>query len=581
MNGHTLLTGQESRDENDPDSPSGRLRGGTDRAVTEVLGAILVFALLVLLIALIQLNAVPAANQQVEFEHNQRVQGDLQSFQTVLSRTASTGADGTVSVEAGTGYPQRFFLFNPPRATGTVALADGGTVTVNNANASGETRDYLGGDAVQFESRTLTYRPNYNEYRGAPTTVYENGVLYNQFDDDRRVVQERGALVNGRTISLVALQGEYSTGSSAPITVGMTPISAPAQEVTVTDDPSRTDPISVTVPTDLSGDEWEELLADESYVTTVQENANGTVSIFFAEDETYTLRMAAVGVGSGFDTDTEPEYIVDVDGNGETVPEGGSQRIVAEVRDQYNNPVSGVTVENTTNLADASVRLVNNDRTDSEGRIALDYRAPTDVDGTANATVTVSFDGNGSERQRARFRLSVLDVDGSGTVTTPTSGGNPINPANVVISEADLVGGQCNTRNDGCVVDITMENRDAANAKEIEQMRLSFYSTDDDFLAPTSVEVRDEPQDGGAITTLTIPDTFRNVALDDLEEAGDAGDTQEYRLSFKNFVRPSPGQGTPTVRNGAVTGDFFILEVRFEDEGTTRDNYVTYFIGAT
>ena len=51
-----------------------------ERGVSEVLGAILVFGILVVLLATIQTQAIPAANEQVEFNHNQEVQSDLVGF---------------------------------------------------------------------------------------------------------------------------------------------------------------------------------------------------------------------------------------------------------------------------------------------------------------------------------------------------------------------------------------------------------------------------------------------------------------------------------------------------------------------
>lgn len=554
-------------DRTEPTSEQRRGRAPDDRAVSEVLGAILLFALVVLLIALIQLNAVPAANQQVEFEHNQRVQGDLQEFQEILLRTANAGTEGTVKIEAGTGYPSRFFLFNPPRATGTVALTDGGNVTIENAVASGEAKDYLDGTPLRFESNALTYTANYNEYRNAPTTVYENGVLYNEFTDEQRVVSTQGSFVDGRTISLIALQGQYSTATGGSLSVGTVPISAPAQDVSVTTETGSPtdDPLVITIPTRLTADEWRDILDDElqtngGYVLAVSDpdTTDGLVTVEFAPGETYDLRLAAVGIGSGFDAETSEAYIVDVSGNGETVPEGGSQRLVAQVRDKYNNPVSGVTIGNDTGLAGGRVQFVDSDRTNDDGRIALRYRAPNNVNGTQNATVTVWFGGNGTERERARFRLSVFDADGSGSGSPDdASGGNPINPADVRLVSSTLSDTGCDGRKFNCTVNLEFENRDTTAAKEIKELRISYYSVNNgagggqDYLPPETVKVDDGPLGPGGNnqgTTVPVDGTFKAVTVDDLEKSGTGGNVQTYNFAFQRFKE----LGKPSYDDGAI-----------------------------
>ena len=48
-----------------------------ERGVSEIVGAILVFALVILLLSIIQSQAVPSQNQEIEVQHSVVVQGDL------------------------------------------------------------------------------------------------------------------------------------------------------------------------------------------------------------------------------------------------------------------------------------------------------------------------------------------------------------------------------------------------------------------------------------------------------------------------------------------------------------------------
>ena len=61
-----------------------------ERAVSPVLGGILMFGLAVSLLILTQVSVVPAANQQVEFEHNLGVQEDFERAREKLQDVEGT-----------------------------------------------------------------------------------------------------------------------------------------------------------------------------------------------------------------------------------------------------------------------------------------------------------------------------------------------------------------------------------------------------------------------------------------------------------------------------------------------------------
>ncbi|WP_245903019.1 LamG-like jellyroll fold domain-containing protein [Salinigranum rubrum] len=120
--------------------------------------------------------------------------------------------------------------------------------------------------------------------------------------------------------------------------------------------------------------------------------------------------MAKLGVGSDVDTsDAAAHYIVDVRGSATGVATDGRRKLVAEVRDRYNNPVPGVTV-NVTGVP-ASRLSATTVTTDVDGRAAVTYTAP---DATTAETVTMEFDGGTTDRQRATFDLYVGGGGGGG-----------------------------------------------------------------------------------------------------------------------------------------------------------------------
>jgi hypothetical protein len=238
-----------------------------ERGVSEVLGAILVFGLVLTLLAIVQVQGVPAANERVELKHSEDVQEDLGSLQGAISRTAVTGSGESVRVDVGLRYPSRFVLINPPPATGSLRTEEPTELELANAwSQDEETQDYLDGSSELFSTRSIVYDPGYNRLDDAGKTVFETGVRYKQFGDGSTSVQDRGALVDGRTISLVTIDGELSESTSGSTTLSTRPLSTSHQVVTVTDKDanSKGDPLTLKIPTDLSEETWRnEVLGDE------------------------------------------------------------------------------------------------------------------------------------------------------------------------------------------------------------------------------------------------------------------------------------------------------------------------------
>lgn len=169
---------------------------GDDRAVSEVLGAVLVFALVLTLLVIVQSVAVPAANGQIEFEHSQRVQGDVGQLDRSVGDVATTGATGSVSIEAGTRYPSRFFLLNPAPAAGSLSTNESSFAVRNAVATNGETNDFWDGSERSYESRSIVYRPGYNHYTNAPDVAYEHGIVSRQFEN-RTLLADENTVVSG------------------------------------------------------------------------------------------------------------------------------------------------------------------------------------------------------------------------------------------------------------------------------------------------------------------------------------------------------------------------------------------------
>jgi hypothetical protein len=550
----------ETDTDRSPPARWGRSDGdAADRGVSELLGAILLFGLVVAVMVLLQANAVPNQNERVEFDHNQRVQADVLELSSAVEDVAATGRDRSSVIEMAPEYPNRFLLLNPGTAAGRLSTREAG-FTVGNAVAAGETGDYWDGSARTFDAQALEYVPNYNVYRNAPTTTLAHGTVADRFPDGSLTAIGGGPFVEGRRISLVALDGQRGESSGGALSVELVPLSTETETVTVTGDGG--DPLVVRLESDRSVAQWERILADEmapdGFVSEIRDGPGDTVVVEFEPGETYQLRLSKVGVGAGI-TDPDPAYLTARGDDTPTLEPGEERELTVQVRDAYNAPEPGVEV---TFAADAGSLDGTSVITDEDGEATVTYTADG---GDATVTATVD-DGTGA----ADDPLSVVyDVTVESPTDDPGQGSEPgdLNPGGddaLELRSAQLQG--CldpdpNQRNveqyddDGdCVVLTTFES--TGQDRTVSEVRVAVYDADQSFTigrgSGAEARVRatqysfesSAPQTvGGNALTLSPPSPVSE------------GSTVTYDLAFERG-----GQ-----RYNVIEGDLFVLKLRFSD----------------
>ncbi|SFR57330.1 hypothetical protein SAMN04487947_2414 [Halogeometricum rufum] len=418
---------------------------GDDRAVAVQIGAVLLLGFVVVSLSMYQAAVVPQENEQVEYRHNQRVVGDMHEVRNAVLQTAATGSSAPTAVELGTEYPARSVFVNPSPPGGTLATSSLGDVSIRNAVADDpetaepdypETDDFWNGSTRTYPTRALAYQPSYNRYGNAPTTVYENGVLYNRFGEGasaNTVTVSDQTLVSGRQISLVTLSGDLSRGGSGTLSVDPRAVSQSTRTVSVSQDASRPGNVSIVVPTRLDASTWRRLLEEtnqydgtgdptnERYVHAVTDAGPDAVEIAFEAGTTYELRMANVGVGSA-DGDAEPAYLTSAEGIDFPYTDR-KDSFVVEVRDRYNNPV-GTRVN-----ASAARGTVPNGTVEEPGRYRYVYEAPaTDGPDTVNVSYRdesrAGFDPNATADLQYDVEVQASGGSGSGSGDGGTGGGS-------------------------------------------------------------------------------------------------------------------------------------------------------------
>lgn len=391
------------------------------RAVSEVLGVLLAFSLVVSVAAVVQVNAVPVWNGDLEHAHSRTSHDSLVELDEAVARVSASGVPERATVDPGVEYPTRLVFRNPPPATGALETTDPATVTLSNVEAVGGASTYWDGTDRTFQTRAVTLRTDYRELDTDPVFHYEGTVLFTDHDDTVVVTQQ--TLLNGNHVSLVALDGDLSTAGTAPVTVDVTPVSVGGDPLVVRNDGS--DAVTLTLPTRLSEAAWEAQL-DGTYGSVSGYTAPagvtpGFVTVTLARGvhggpDVYKLHLSQVRLGPATPTSTSPPaaYLVAVDGDGEHVPEGGSQLAVVEVRDGFDNPVAGATIRArmtdgtgtvTANGVEASQTV-----TGVDGRGSFVYVAPDSVSGPTPETVTVEvLDEYGAVVDAVQFTVEVRE----------------------------------------------------------------------------------------------------------------------------------------------------------------------------
>lgn len=392
-----------------------------DRAVSTLVGAVIVFAFLFLLMALWQTQVVPQQNAEIEFHHNLGVQNDLLDARNAIVSAPGSGDIPSVSIDMAPTYPARTLFFNPapPQASLRTAGTSNPSAELQIGNATvkdDEVADFWTGADRSYNTGVLQYEPHYNEYNGAPTTIYDNTVLMNHHGDGVNITAADQALIRGDEIRLIVLNGSLSRNQALSYALDFKPLSSSDRSIAVTNESGGN--ITLSFPSRLNASQWNATLAETGELSSqggrvVGVRSSGSVDGFtlitieLAGDTTYTLRMAKVGVGQAT-TSPEKAYLMDVSGDGRSITMNGTQALVVEVRDAFNNPVSGVPVRKDSDSDLNGGTLDADEKTTGSDGQAMFVFTP-DSSGTVTIVFNMSDDGSATAEDTVTFTVNVSD----------------------------------------------------------------------------------------------------------------------------------------------------------------------------
>lgn len=489
------------------------------RAQSMQIGAVLLFGVLIVLLASYQAFVVPDQNREVEANHVETITGQMQDLRNAIVSVPSTHAGESITLTLGTTYPARVVAVNPDPPAGAIRTlgTEDGRVNLTVANAvatTDEVDDVWNGTGRTYDTGSLVFQPGYNEYRNAPEVVYENTLLYHRFPSGN-LTRAGQRLVDGRRLTLVTLDGSLDASSSESVAVDLDAVSASSRRISLTN--ATDENVTLSFGSRYDAGQWRaELeadgeLADQggNVVSVTDEPIPGTdfrvVHVELAGDVTYTLLMAKVGTGTRIAAE-DVAYLADVEGDGASVQEGATTRLVVEARDGLNNPVTGVTVNASVesgpqngSLADRRVE------TDGDGRAVFEYEAD-EIDGVSSRRfrVNVSFaaepgtDFDPDAPENASLTVVVGNTDGSGT-----TGSGPVSASWVSPTE-DNSDGLSDCTADACTVDVGERSETDLTLRALTDppfQNVEFNFTVDNSTVGT-VESRGATSSDGEVTTV-------------------------------------------------------------------------------
>jgi len=335
------------------DHPLGTPVIDDNRAVSTVIGVVILFGFLILALSLYQVEIVPQQNAEMEFQHSGEVRNDLVELRAGILQAGSIDQPQYQTVQLGTSYPTRVFTINPPPPAGTIRTTESYPITIAYES---------NGTVIEtIPTRFIEYRPGYNEIDQSPTW-YDASMLYldaRQQGGGIAVIEDQD-LVNDGKVQITALQNEFRRSGAGRVTVEL----RPAESITG-DLPEGN--LNVTIPTRVSDKEYWNGTDISSDIYSITDDENGdnvynltlettttnltvdTVGVQEAPEEPSQNDNARLGGGGGDGGDDSDDELpmglvynddaIAVDGNDDPSPDR-SGGVEFSVTNQYEQPVT-------------------------------------------------------------------------------------------------------------------------------------------------------------------------------------------------------------------------------------------------
>ena len=427
------------------------------RGQSVVIGTVILFGFLILALASYQAFVVPSQNSAAEFDHSQEIQSDMQELRASLLDVREAGAfHRSVRLSLGFRYDQRVIAVNPPPPEGALTTQNRGAIEWDNAEVAAESDAYTNTGPLfeDHETRLLTYRPNYREYRNPPRTTFEHSLLYNRFDGvNRTVTDQRTVDGENRKLTLIAYSGDFDRQGLSTSLDPQT-LDGPTPDVRIEADAG--DSFNVTLPTH-SPSVWTNLIGNTTETgepnAAVVDNTTESVTIEFESDEPWHLQMARVGYDGGSVDSTPFSNVTRVEDD-ERVP-GAGGNITRTYTVAWNG--SGIAAQEDAISYDSTQETLSVDASLIGSAVLMEGTVAEASNPVHNATVdfatsnssTAGFDAASSTNETVDGRFETQStIRGVGDGTLYAASGDDVGQISFEVDES-FIAGTVTNRSDG------------------------------------------------------------------------------------------------------------------------------------
>lgn len=386
-----------------------------ERAVSPVVGFVLIFALIMIVFTIYQSSVVPTQNEEVEFKHSQTVEGQMSRLNDAIQQAGASAVPRSVTIDTGVQYPDRAFAINPGSPVGTLETVDAPNVTLSGLS---DDSGYWRGDET-FETHLISYHPNYNFLQQETTYTLENGMFVENFENGNTLVKSDGSVIlnDGKRINLVLIGGEYQTNQMTT-SATVRPVSTSTKYLSLT--ATGPDP-SITIPTTIPADDpalrtWKSIVTENGGISGIRydmrPNGPNAVTLELKKGQQYSIRVSKVTFGHP-DSPTL-KYLESEDGRtNRTAAVGTPETFTVSAHDEFGNPVNGAKIDANTSGSGAFARSngtsVDNVATNDDGRATFTY-TPADGDASNGTEVEFSIKDGSTDYETITYELDVTDT---------------------------------------------------------------------------------------------------------------------------------------------------------------------------
>jgi hypothetical protein len=354
------------------------------RAVSPLIGFILLMAIVMGLIGILQSTAVPQWNRAAEAKHLSTLKYEVADISRVISISASTGNPAKVVLNAGVSYPNYYILFSPSKASTTIA-AKNLSVKID------------GSLQIQDQSSAIVVEPNYL-YSSRSRFIYEHSAVLREEMNGVILVESSQSAFSSNSIHLAIVKAKFGTFATAetasiilvPESVGGSSIFNGYIELECYDK--------------NTAQWWNETLSSIYGQDNVSVVNNTTVKIRNLQNIPLSISVfSAYAVSAGEIIPELPQRVLklaNVSQRDFTVYQGSTVILIAKVVDNYGNPVRGVAVS----IQDSCNG--NSGQTSDENGLVVYYFNANCI---GDETVKLSVEGNS-----INFNIKVQAPSGTG-----------------------------------------------------------------------------------------------------------------------------------------------------------------------